>query len=51
MRYRCKLEDNSNTPDQQPAITKVRCHMVGPSVWLQAPDDGHNNARNMLSES
>jgi hypothetical protein len=41
----------SHEPDQQPAITKVKCHTLGPTVYSQAPDDGHNNARNMLSES
>ena len=41
----------SHAPDQQPAITKVRCHTLGPSVQSQAPDDEYNNARNMLSDS
>jgi hypothetical protein len=36
---------------KRPAITNVRCHTLGPSVESQAPDDGYNNARNILSES
>jgi hypothetical protein len=41
----------SHAPDQQPAITKARCHTLEPSVQSQAPDDGHNDARNVLSDS
>jgi hypothetical protein len=40
-----------HAPDQQHAITKVRCLTLEPPVESQVPDDGHNYARNMLSES
>jgi len=41
----------SQKPHLQPAITKFMCHMLWIPVQSQAPDDGRNGARNMLSES
>jgi hypothetical protein len=29
----------------------TECHTLRPFLWSQDPDDGHNNGRNLLSES